>query len=132
MLRGMTTVSYYADDLDAAKSWYTELLGTAPYFEVPGYLEFRIGDYRQELGIVDRRFCPDPERGVGGALLYWHVDDPATSLRRLLDLGAAVHQPLTERGEGFVTASVVDPFGNLLGIMTNRHYLDVLQSRRTA
>jgi hypothetical protein len=28
-----------------------------------------------------------------------------------------------ERGPGFVTASVVDPFGNVLGIMYNRHYL---------
>lgn len=32
------------------------------------------------------------------------------------------------RGEGFVTASVVDPFGNILGVMYNRHYLDVLAS----
>ena len=30
------------------------------------------------------------------------------------------------RGGGFITASVVDPFGNVLGIMYNPHYLDVL------
>ncbi|OXR47265.1 hypothetical protein B7C42_00387 [Nocardia cerradoensis] len=129
MLRGMTTVSYYADDLDAAKRWYSELLDTAPYFEVPRYAEFRIGDYRQELGIIDRRYCPDPEHRAGGALLYWHVDDLDASLRRLRELGAAEHQPVTERGPGFVTASVIDPFGNLLGIMSNRHYLDVLDQR---
>ena len=29
---------------------------------------------------------------------------------------------MTARGEGFVTASVVDPFGNLLGVMTNPHW----------
>jgi hypothetical protein len=34
-----------------------------------------------------------------------------------------------ERGEGFVTAAVVDPFGNILGIMYNRHYLEVLSWR---
>ena len=34
-----------------------------------------------------------------------------------------------ERGPGFVTASVVDPFGNILGVMVNQHYLDVLSSR---
>jgi len=28
-----------------------------------------------------------------------------------------------------VTASVVDPFGNVLGIMYNRHYLDILANR---
>jgi hypothetical protein len=27
---------------------------------------------------------------------------------------------------GFITASVVDPFGNILGIMYNPHYLEVL------
>ena len=52
-----------------------------------------------------------------------------TSLRRLRELGAAEHQPVTERGPGFVTASVVDPFGNLLGIMSNQHYLDVLDQQ---
>jgi hypothetical protein len=32
-------------------------------------------------------------------------------------------------GTGFVTASVVDSFGNVLGIMHNRHYLDILGNR---
>jgi hypothetical protein len=32
------------------------------------------------------------------------------------------------RGPGFVTASVTDPFGNILGIMYNKHYLEVLGS----
>jgi len=27
---------------------------------------------------------------------------------------------------GFVTASVVDPFGNVLGLMRSPHYLEVL------
>ncbi len=33
-----------------------------------------------------------------------------------------------ERGPGFVTASVLDPFGNLLGVMYNRHYLEILDT----
>jgi hypothetical protein len=32
----------------------------------------------------------------------------------------------------FVTASVVDPFGNILGVMYNPHYLEVLGSSREA
>ena len=35
MLRGLTTVSFWADDVAAAKRWYTELLGTPPYFARP-------------------------------------------------------------------------------------------------
>jgi hypothetical protein len=35
----------------------------------------------------------------------------------------------TPRGDkGFVTAAVVDPFGNVLGIMHNPHYLEILKS----
>jgi len=32
-----------------------------------------------------------------------------------------------ERGPGFVTASVVDPFGNVLGVMRNQHHLGVAE-----
>jgi hypothetical protein len=38
----------------------------------------------------------------------------------------------SERGPGFVTASVTDPFGNLLGVMYNQHYVDVLAARSGA
>jgi hypothetical protein len=52
-------------------------------------------------------------------------------LEKLKDMGAKEYEPLTRRGEaGFVTASVVDPFGNILGIMYNPHYLEVLASTR--
>ena len=29
----------------------------------------------------------------------------------------------------FVTASVVDPFGNILGVMYNPHYVEILAAR---
>lgn len=72
MLRGLATVSFYADDLAAAKEWYT------------------------------------------GAL------------------GVKQHEPITQRGDGvgFATASVVDPFGNILGIMSNPHYVSVQAGRQ--
>src|SRR5262245_50247716 len=136
MLRGMSTLNLWAEDLAAATRWYTQLLGVAPYFTSeaagrgPGYVEFRIGDYQHELGIIDRRFAPrELAVGAGGVIVYWHVDDVAASLERLVSLGAKQLQPVTERGPGFVTASVIDPFGNVLGIMYNRHYLEILGKR---
>ncbi|WP_062347463.1 VOC family protein [Herbidospora yilanensis] len=127
MLRGPATITFWAQDLTAAKEWYTDVLGIEPYFEVPGYVEFRIGDYLAELGIIDSRHAPeDAPATPGGAIMHWHVDDLEGSLERLIKLGATPHLPLTKHGEGFVTASVVDPFGNVLGIMHNRHYLEVL------
>ena len=134
MLRGFATVNYWADDLEAANEWYSELLGIEPYFERPGYYEFRVGDYGHELGLIDSRYAPhDRAAGPGGAVLYWHVEDVAAVLERLLSMGAKEYQPLTRWGEaGFVTASVVDPFGNVLGVMYNPHYLEVLGSIREA
>ncbi|HEY9412745.1 MAG TPA: VOC family protein [Jiangellaceae bacterium] len=133
MLRGLATVNIWADDVEAAKNWYAEVLGIEPYFERPGngqpaaYYEFRIGDYQAELGLIDRRYGP-PEAAAtpGGAVVHWHVDDVQAALDRLLSLGATLYLPLTEHGPGFVTASVVDPFGNVLGVMYNQHYLDIL------
>ena len=126
MFRGFTTISYFADDLDAAAAWYTEFLGVAPYFRSgDGYVEFRIGDYQHELGIVNRKYVPGHE-SAGGVLMYWAVDDLEAVVARLLALGATAHLPITSRGDGYVTASVYDPFGNILGVMTNQHYLDVL------
>jgi predicted enzyme related to lactoylglutathione lyase len=92
-------------------------------------VEFRIGDYSHELGIVDRRFAAAGSGAAAGAVVYWHVDGVNATFERLLALGATVHEKPVERGPGFVTASVVDPFGNLLGVMYNQHYLDVLDSQ---
>jgi predicted enzyme related to lactoylglutathione lyase len=127
--RGMATVNLWADDLAAARDWYSRLFGVEAYFqrpssERPAYVEFRIGDDEDEFGIIDRRFAPPAmQPGPGGAILHWHVDDIESTHARLLELGATAYDPITKRGDsGFITASVVDPFGNVIGIMQNPHW----------
>jgi len=133
MLRGLATISFYAADLEAARHWYTDLLGLEPYFVRPGYIEFRVGDYLHELGVIDSRYAPpSTATGPAGQIAFWHVDDLAASFERLQSMGATVYDTPRDRGEGFITASVVDPFGNILGIMTNPHYLEVLAADRAA
>jgi catechol 2,3-dioxygenase-like lactoylglutathione lyase family enzyme len=45
VLRGLSTINLWADDLPAATRWYTDLLGVEPYFSSeaagrgPGYVE---------------------------------------------------------------------------------------------
>lgn len=133
-LRGLSTVSFYASDLEEAAKWYSHFLNSEPYFRVPGYVEFRIGDYQHELGIIDSKYAPEGAAGnPAGALVYWHVDNLHETLDRLLLLGAALYQPVTDRSGGkgdFVTASVTDPFGNILGIMTNKHYVEILNNKK--
>ena len=127
-LRGLTTVSYFAADHAAARQWYTDFLGVKPYFERPGYAEFRLGDYQHELGIIDSRYAPGTESTAGraGVVVYWHVDDVQAALARAVKMGARQLEAPQDRGRGFITATVVDPFGNILGLMYNPHYLQVL------
>lgn len=138
MLRGLTTTTFFADDVTAAMDWYTELFGIGPYFVRsvdgrPAYVEFRIGDYLHEFGLLDSRFAPhEAPNQPAGAVTYWAVDDVNAAFDRLIAHGATVHDKPTERGPGFITASVVDPFGNILGVMYNQHYLDILGSRKGA
>jgi predicted enzyme related to lactoylglutathione lyase len=148
MLRGFATVTFFADDLEEAGRWYAELAGVDPYFRVYqcpscatrsrttpcadcgvegelGYLELRIGDHEDELGFVHRKWAPHDTSRPGGAVLFWHVDDLPAALERLQVHGATIHEPLIRRGDGgWATASVLDPFGNVLGVMYNPHYLE--------
>jgi predicted enzyme related to lactoylglutathione lyase len=123
-LRGLAQVNLPADDVAKARDWYAKFLGVEPYFQrpdekAPAYVEFRIGDTEDELGIIDSKFLP---KGSGGAIARWHVDDLKATLAKLKDLGAKENEPLTEREGGFATASVVDPFGNILGLIHSPHY----------
>lgn len=130
-LRGFATHTIFAADHEAAIKWYSELFGIPPYYTVPGYSEFRIGDYEHEIGIIDAKYAPKAAQpGPGGGIVYWHTDDLKATIQRLVELGAKEYEPETKRGEGFVTASFIDPFGNLLGIMYNIHYLEILEKRR--
>ncbi|HEX2618499.1 MAG TPA: VOC family protein [Phototrophicaceae bacterium] len=130
-LRGVATINFFAADHAAAQQWYTDWLGMEPYFVRPGYAEFRLGDYQQELGLIDSKYVPHMDTSTArpaGAIVYWQVDDLDAILEDLLSRGAQQIEPRIERGNGFITASVRDPFGNIIGIMHNVHYLEVLNS----
>ncbi|QJY45406.1 VOC family protein [Pseudonocardia broussonetiae] len=137
MFRGFATLNLYADDVTAARDWYARLFDTEAYYAyppapaAPAYVEFRIGDDGDEIGFIDRRYAPPGTGAPGGAVMHWHVDDLPGTVARLLEMGATEYQPVTEHGDGsgFTTASVVDPFGNVLGVMHNPHYLEVVGAR---
>jgi predicted enzyme related to lactoylglutathione lyase len=118
MLQGLRTVVYKVRDLQRAKEWYTNALGFGPYFDEPFYVGFNVGGF--ELGLD-----PDTEgvsEGTGGVGAYWGVEDATKSYERLLELGASPHHPPQEVGEGIVVATVLDPFGNILGVICNPHF----------
>lgn len=115
MIQGMRTVLYPTPDLARGKEWYTQVLGKAPYFDQPFYVGFEVGGF--ELGLL-----PDASPGAAGATAYWGVPDAAAELARLLELGAELRDDVQDVGEGIKTAAVLDPFGNVFGIIENPHF----------
>ncbi|HTC27991.1 VOC family protein [Dyella sp.] len=115
MILGLRTAIYPANDLAAAKQWYTQVLNQPPYFDEPFYVGFQVGGF--ELGLI-----PDAQAGTSGPQPLWGVVDIAIAYARLLELGAKSLEPVTEVGGGIRVAAVVDPFGNRLGIIENPHF----------
>ena len=115
MILGLRTAIYPAPDLERARTWYEQVLGTKPYFDEPFYIGFAVGGF--ELGLI-----PDGEPGSAGPQPLWGVADAAAAYERLLALGASTLQPLTEVGGGIKVAAVLDPFGNRFGIIENPHF----------
>lgn len=114
---GLRTLIYKVADLESAKNWYTEALGFPPYFDTPFYVGFNVGGY--ELGLY-----PSDKEFVKGSNVecYLGVTDVAASLARLISLGATENSPLQDVGEGIMVSTVLDPFGNVLGLISNPHF----------
>lgn len=115
MILGLRTAVYPVPDLEAASRWYTQVLGVGPYFSEPVYVGFSVGGF--ELGLL-----PDGVPGTDGPQPLWGVADIAAAHARLIELGATPLDPITDVGGDIKVASVVDPFGNRLGLIENPHF----------
>lgn len=114
---GLRTAIYHVPDLDKAKEWYSGVLMTQPYFDQPFYVGFNVGGF--ELGL-------DPNmNGVTKGTtvdVYWGIDDCKGEYNRLLEMGATAHHEPQDVGEGIIVATVLDPFGNVFGIIENPNF----------
>ena len=86
-------------------------------FGAPGS-GFNVGGF--ELGL-------DPDMtgitaGTGSVSAYWGVSDCEAAVKRLLELGASSHSPVQDVGDSIRVASVIDPFGNVLGVIENPNF----------
>ena len=111
MNQGIRTVIYPVRDIEKAKNLFSKLLGVQPSMEYPNYVGFQTGE--QEIGL-------DPngiKQGMLGPLGYYHVDDIRKTLRSLQEAGAQVRQEIKDVGGGKLIASIVDPDGNVIGLI---------------
>ena len=115
--RGLYTVIYRVPDLAAAKDWYVRMFGVQPYFDEPFYVGFEVAGY--ELGLQ-----PGEGSGAdaGAVVAYWGVGDAEATVREMAAKGAEVHSPVRDVGGGIRVATVLDPFGNHVGVIENPHF----------
>ncbi|MDW3195236.1 MAG: VOC family protein [Cytophagales bacterium] len=117
-MKGLRTTIYQVNDINAAKQWYSKAFNTDPYFDEPFYVGFNIGGY--ELGLQPDDTAPDIKTKT--VISYWGVDDIQKTYDFLLSIGAKANEKPTNVGGAIMTATVLDPWGNILGIIYNPEF----------
>jgi lactoylglutathione lyase len=115
---GLRTIAYFVSDLNEAKQWYTNAFQTKPYFDAPFYVGFNIGGY--ELGLQPEE--NPPKEKARSLIAYWGVEDINKEYQRFLDAGATEHEKPMNVGGELMVASVIDPWGNIIGIIFNPYF----------
>ncbi len=111
MLKGLKRVVYQVPDITKGKQWYREIIGKDPVFDAPFGVVFAIEGFE----LVLAPHVSAKAGGDGNVIAYWGVDDVELAFNRLKELGASHHAEINTVN-GTRVASVVDPFGNILGI----------------
>ncbi|MCP4020202.1 MAG: SAM-dependent methyltransferase [Desulfobacteraceae bacterium] len=112
MYLGLRSVIYHVNDLQQAKEWYCKVFDTQPSAELPSQIGFDVGNDRMWLKKTDQ---PSPCNGQG-AVAFWAVTDIDAEYKKLIEMGAKEKQGVQHVDGELYAASVIDPFGNTIGI----------------
>lgn len=112
---GLRTTIYKVKEIEKARDWYAEVFETQPYFDQPYYVGFNIGGY--ELGL--QPVSQSPEIQVDNVVVYWGVEDINETYNWMLKIGAEPHETPENVGGDIEVATVVDPWGNVVGLIYN-------------
>lgn len=115
---GLRTTIYKVGDIAKAKNWYARAFGTEPYFDEPFYVGFNIGGY--ELGLLPEE-NPTTQKNES-VISYWGVEKIQEVYEQLIEIGATENEVPTIHGGEMMTASVIDPFGNVVGLIYNPYF----------
>lgn len=115
---GLRTTIYKVGNLSKATDWYTKAFKTTPYFNESFYVGFNIGGY--ELGLLPEEHptTQKPET----VLSYWGVADIQSVYEHLITCGASTHEAPHNVGGELMVATVIDPWGNIVGIIYNPYF----------
>ncbi len=115
---GLRTTIYKVGDIEKATEWYSAAFDTEPYFSEPFYVGFNIGGY--ELGLQPEA-VPTTDK-TDSVVAYWGVEDIQSAYQRMLGLGASEYEKPVNVGGEIMTATVKDPFGNIIGLIYNPEF----------
>jgi predicted enzyme related to lactoylglutathione lyase len=111
---GLRTLIYPTENLDAAKKWWKDFLGVAPYFDEPFYVGFNVGGY--EIGL-------NPGAAMEfGPVTYIGVDSIADALARAEAHGSTVVSPVEDVGDGIEIVHLLSPTGERFGLIINPNF----------
>ncbi len=113
MLKNVTNVFYFVDDLAAARDWYGTLLGAEPIEVQPQLVTYLVDDTRLTLHLGDDLNTPAEARGT---VAYWGVEDVDVVVAWCVARGAVAHRGPKTIFTGERLCQLLDPFGNLLGV----------------
>ena len=115
---GLRTTIYKVGDIEPAKNWYANVFNTAPYFDEPFYVGFNIGGY--ELGLQPEE-TPTIDKAES-VVSYWGVDDIQSVYNNFIEAGATENEKPYNVGGDLMTATVKDPWGNVIGLIYNPYF----------
>lgn len=113
-VQGIKTVLHPVSDVEKAKAVYSALLGVAPQTDSSYYVGFDVAG--QHVGLLPG----GGPQGLTSPVAYWHVDDIEAKLADVTAAGATVKDAAKDVGSGRVVASVIDPDGNILGLIQDK------------
>ncbi|MEQ8197658.1 MAG: SAM-dependent methyltransferase [Clostridiaceae bacterium] len=111
MFKGLKRIVYPVQDLQKAKTWYSDILGYPPIFDGHKAAIFPVGSC--SLSLTESALTSTAESN--GMAVYWEVDDIEAVMEALLQKGAVLHTTIAAV-LNIRTAKVIDPFGNIIGI----------------
>jgi predicted enzyme related to lactoylglutathione lyase len=111
---GIQTVLHPVSDLERAKPVYTALLGQEPTADSAYYVGYEVAG--QQIGLVPG----GGPQGMTSPVAHWHVTDIEARIAAVTAAGGTVKDSPRDVGGGRLVATVVDPDGNVLGLLQDK------------
>ena len=111
MFKSLKRITYFVDDIEKAKQWYSMVLETPPIFDTPFAAIYNFGGCSLSLAKAK-----NPLAEVNGRMdVYWEVDDIDSAFATFVHHGARIQTPV-KKVLNIRVAQLIDPFGNVIGL----------------